>query len=462
MLFNSIEFLIFLFLFYITIFFFKKNWKIVGLIFSIFFYGYWDLKFLFLLYLMALQGYFFGQLLLKSGKKIYLIIPITISLLILSIFKYFNFFLEDILFLKKDTLLVELSSKIILPLGISFYTFQVISFVFDVYKKKIHHVKIIDYLFFITFFPQLIAGPILRFNKIIPQFKQKIHFNFKKFRRGFYLIVWGFFLKICLADNASIYVDSYLLNPWLANSTTLFMSTIFFGFQIYGDFCGYSLIAIGICKTVNINVNANFNRPYFTKSFREFWKRWHISLSNFVRDYLYIPLGGNQNSKLKNYFIILTCMILSGFWHGASYFFIFWGFAHGVLIIIERWINLHNKFLKFIYRVLVLILIFALWIPFRVNNNLSIYSDLEVNLMIFEKLMSIDVFNFNEIKNKFFFLKVMILILITCLFDYFFTNRKIIKYENSTTKSAFLIGFMIFLIITFGNFNEKTFIYFQF
>ena len=455
MLFNSIEFLIFLSLFYITIFFFKKNWKIIGIVFSLFFYGYWSLKFLILLYFMVFQGYFFAKFLLKKKNKISLFISVFISLVTLSFFKYFNFFLEDILMLDDDNSIVNFSNKIILPLGISFYTFQVIGFVVDIYNGKIKKVQLIDYLFFITFFPQLIAGPILRFNLIIPQFKDTIKFDLKKVMRGFYLILWGFFLKICLADNASIYVDTYFENPVVANSPTLFFSSIFFGFQIYGDFCGYSLIAIGICKTINIHIGANFNRPYFIKSFREFWKKWHISLSSYIKDYLYLPLGGNRNNLLKNSIVLLFCMTISGFWHGASFFFIFWGFSHGVLVLLERFININNKFLNFFYSLFVIILIFALWIPFRVG-------DLESNLIIFKKILSFDIFNFNKILNKFFFIKICFLIIITCLIDYFLTKKLFIKYERSTSVSALGVILILFLILSTGNFSEKTFIYFQF
>lgn len=455
MLFNSIEFLIFLSLFYTTIFFFKKNWKIIGIIFSLFFYAYWSLKFLILLYFLVLQGYFFAKLILRNKNKIYLFFPIFFSLISLSFFKYFNFFLEDILMLEKENSLVNFSYKIILPLGISFYTFQVIGFIVDIYIGKIKKVKLIDYLFFITFFPQLIAGPILRFNKIIPQFKNILIFDLKKIMRGFYLILWGYFLKICLADNASIYVDTYFDNPVVANSPTLFFSSIFFGFQIYGDFCGYSLIAIGICKTLNINIGANFNKPYFAKSFKDFWKRWHISLSTYIRDYLYLPLGGKKNNFFTNSIVLLFCMTISGFWHGASFFFIFWGFSHGILLLFERYIKIKNKLLNFIYSILVVGLIFALWIPFRVN-------DLESNIIIFSKIFSFDIFDIDKVLNKFFFIKVCILIIITCFVDYFLKKRLFVKYEKNTNLSALTVVLILLLILSTGNFSEKTFIYFQF
>ena len=455
MLFNSIDFLIFLFLFYIVIFFFKKHWKIIGIFFSIIFYGYWSFKFLFLLYFLVLQGYFFGKLILKEKKKLFLFLPIFISFGSLIFFKYFNFFLEEILSINKENSIINFSYKIILPLGISFYTFQVIAFVIDIYKGRIKKVKFIDYLFFITFFPQLIAGPILRFNKVVPQFRDRLIADPKKIIRGIQLILWGFFLKVCLADNASVYVDTYFNNPKIANSPTLLFSTLFFGFQIYGDFCGYSLIAIGICKTININIGANFNRPYLSKTFKEFWKRWHISLSTYIRDYLYIPLGGNKNNVLINSLILLFCMTASGFWHGASFFFILWGFMHGILMLIERFIKINNKFFSHIYRIFVIILVFLLWIPFRVG-------DLESNIIILEKLISFDIFNLSKILNKFFFIKICIIILITFLIDIILTKKLIIKIQNNTSYTVFFIVSVLFLIISTGNFSEKTFIYFQF
>ena len=455
MLFNSIDFLIFLSLFYITIFFLKKYWKIVGIFFSIIFYGYWSLKFLILLYFLVLQGYFFGKLILKERNKLFLFLPISISLISLIFFKYFNFFLEEILSINNKNSIINFSYKIILPLGISFYTFQVIAFVIDIYKGRIKKIKLIDYLFFITFFPQLIAGPILRFNKIVPQFKDKLKADPKKIVIGIQLILWGFFLKVCLADNASVYVDTYFSQPQITNSPTLFFCTLFFGFQIYGDFCGYSLIAIGICKTININIGANFNQPYLSKTFKEFWKRWHISLSSYIRDYLYIPLGGNRGNMITNSIILLFCMTVSGFWHGASFFFIFWGLMHGILMLLERFIKINNKFLSNIYGIIVIILVFLLWIPFRVG-------DLDSNLIIFKKLISLDILNLNKILNKFFFIKICLLIIFTYLIDIILTKKLVVKLQNNTFAIAFFMAFILILIMSTGNFSEKTFIYFQF
>lgn len=455
MLFNSLDFLLFLFLFYITIFFFKKYWKIVAIFFSFLFYAYWSFKLSLLMYFVIFQGYFFGKILLRSGNKIYLIISISLSILILCIFKYFNFFLEDILGLDNKIWIVNFSSKIILPLGISFYTFQVIGFVFDIYKKRIKNFSLINYLLFMTFFPQLVAGPILKYIKIVPQFMDVMIFDPKKILRGFYLIVWGYFLKICLADNASLYVDAYFSNPKFINSVTLFFSSIFFGFQIYGDFCGYSLIAIGICKTVNINISANFNRPYFTQTFKEFWKRWHISFSNFIRDYIYIPLGGNKNSLYVNTLVLLFCFFVSGLWHGASFFFILWGFMHGILVLIERFLNFRNRYIKFIYSLAVIIVIFLLWIPFRVQ-------DLDKILIILNKLFSINIFKYNQLLNKFIFFKIALLIFITCFVDYIFNKRRLLKLEKKFNFLIILIALIFSLIVATGNFNEKSFIYFAF
>lgn len=443
MLFNSVEFISFFLLFLISIFFFNKNFKLIIIIFSSIFYAYWSLKFLLLLYLIIIVSFFFGKFIFKTKNKIYFIVAYTfIVIMLLVYFKYGNYFLKNL-----DNL-----SKIILPIGISFYLFQSISYLIDIYKKKIRPTSFINYFFFIIFFPQIISGPILRAEQFIPQIEKKLlTFSYNNIKKGILLIVYGYFLKIGLADNANVYTDRHLLSPLQSNSITLLFSIFFYGLQIYADFFGYTLIAIGIAKILGLHIPANFNRPYAAKNFQDFWKRWHISLSKFFRDYLYIPLGGNR--VLKGHFNVLIVMTIAGAWHGSSIFFVIWGFLHGFLIIIERFLP-KLVINSVIYRFAVIIFIFFLWIPFKVNEWDTI-RDLFNQILIFEEL------SINKIMNKFLFVKILFFSIIVILQDFFISKKILIKLKNSKYFSA-VISFLIFIIILLGNLNGQEFIYFRF
>ena len=343
MLFNSINFAIFLpIVFLLYWLFFQKNLKfqnILLLVSSYFFYACWDWRFLFLLIFSTLLDYFTGIKMEESKtenlKKIWFWISISINLGFLGVFKYYNFFASSFAnAVSNFGLEVNLFTlKVILPVGISFYTFHGLSYVIDIYKNRIKAERnFIDYSVFVSFFPLLVAGPIERATHLLPQIKKKRVFNYAQIVDGLRQILWGLFKKMVIADNCAEFANMMFDKPDSFNGSSLFLGALFFAFQIYGDFSGYSDIALGTSKLLGIDLLKNFNYPYFSRDIAEFWRRWHISLSSWFRDYLYIPLGGSKAStmiKIRNTFIIF---IVSGFWHGANWTFIFWGLLNALFI----------------------------------------------------------------------------------------------------------------------------------
>ncbi len=350
MLFNSIEFGLFLpIVFLLYWFFFHKNLRIQNLFIvaaSYFFYGWWDWHFLLLMSFTTLLSFGSGWAIEQARKqpegqgekkaRLISILNIVVNLLILGIFKYYNFFVENfteafLLFGKK----LNISTlHFILPVGISFYTFQALSYSIDVYKKKIKASNdIIAFFAFVSFFPQLVAGPIERATHLLPQFYVRRHFVNREAVSGMKQILWGLFKKMVVADNCSVLVDTIYGSYSEQNGLILTLGAILFAFQIYGDFSGYSDVAIGTAKLFGFNLMRNFNYPYFSRDIAEFWRRWHISLTTWFRDYLYIPLGGSRGTKglvVRNTFIIF---LVSGFWHGANWTFIVWGAFHAILFL---------------------------------------------------------------------------------------------------------------------------------
>lgn len=336
MLFNSIDFAIFLpVVFFCYWFITSKSLKLQNLFLvttSYIFYGWWDWRFLSLIVFSTLVDYFAGRAMAsthKPGKrKLVLWISILVNLGFLGFFKYYNFFLDNFSkafsFLGSD---IQASTlNIILPVGISFYTFQTLSYTVDVYRNKLTPTKdVIAFAAFVSFFPQLVAGPIERATQLLPQFYKKRTFNYTKAVDGLQQILWGLFKKMVIADNCARYANGIFNNSSEYSGSTLLLGAFFFAFQIYGDFSGYSDIAIGTSRLFGFNLRQNFAFPYFSRDIAEFWRRWHISLSTWFRDYLYIPLGGSRGGtalKIRNTFVIF---LVSGFWHGANWTFIVWG-----------------------------------------------------------------------------------------------------------------------------------------
>lgn len=343
MIFNSIEFAIFLpIVFLLYWYVFNRNLKLQNLfvvIVSYIFYGWWDWRFLFLIAFTSLCSWGSGLLILKcrdGGNKAKAVSAanIVVNLAILGIFKYYDFFAASFadVFLggKTDGLLLN----IILPVGISFYTFQALSYSIDVYKGKLEPTRdVVEFFAYVSFFPQLVAGPIERATNLLPQFQKPRVFDYNMAADGSRQILWGFFKKMVVADSCAVFVNEVFSSYHTQTGSNLLLGAILFSFQVYGDFSGYSDIAIGTSKLFGIKLMRNFNVPYFSRDIAEFWRRWHISLTTWFRDYIYVPLGGSRCSQLKivrNTFVIF---LVSGLWHGANWTFIVWGAYHAILFL---------------------------------------------------------------------------------------------------------------------------------
>ena len=350
MLFNSIQFAVFLpivFLLYWFVFdrFISKSkhqlrlQNIFIVVSSYVFYGWWDWRFLLLIAFTSFcswgSGLLIGKAQTKKRAKTWMWFNIILNLGILALFKYYNFFVVEfaqLFHLSTEGLLI----KVILPVGISFYTFQALSYSIDIYRGKIEPTKdIVAFFAFISFFPQLVAGPIERASSLLPQFLKKREFDYDTAMEGMRQILWGLFKKLLIANNCAYAVDSvfYLHSRTPIPGSDLLLAAILFSFQIYADFSGYSDIAIGTAKLFGIKLSRNFNNPYFSRNVSEFWRRWHISLMSWFRDYVYIPLGGNQRSKLRTIINVFVVFLLSGMWHGANWTFIVWGLYHAALFL---------------------------------------------------------------------------------------------------------------------------------
>ncbi len=336
MLFNSIDFAIFLpIVFFVYWFILNKNIKLQNFLIvlaSYIFYGCWNWKFLSLIMISTIVdfsiGLKLGKIYCRKKRKILLLISILVNLGFLGFFKYYNFFIENFAsaFSLFGTKYNIQSLNIILPVGISFYTFQTLSYTIDVYNRKLNPTKdFIAFSAFVCFFPQLVAGPIERATNLLPQFFKQREFNHHKAVDGMRQILWGFVKKIVIADNCAEYVNYIFKNYENCSSNVLFLGAFLFAFQIYGDFSGYSDIAIGTSRLFGFSLMQNFAFPYFSRDIAEFWRRWHISLSTWFRDYLYIPLGGSRGGLLKSLRNTFIIFLVSGFWHGANWTFIVWG-----------------------------------------------------------------------------------------------------------------------------------------
>lgn len=358
MLFNSIEYLFFLpivFLLYWLVFKSREKQNILIVIASYVFYGWWDYRFLLLIAFTTICSYTSAIIVDRKkatgnflgGAKIYTIANIVVNLLILGVFKYFNFFADSFaqLFNSIGISVHPVTLKLILPVGISFYTFQALSYTIDVYKGKLQATHdVVSFFAFISFFPQLVAGPIERATNLLPQFQRDRRFDYITAVDGTKQILWGLFKKMVIADNCADIVDKIWLDYANHSSGMLIVAAILFSFQIYGDFSGYSDIAIGTAKLFGIKLMRNFNLPYFSRSVAEFWKRWHISLNTWFVDYVYIPLGGSREGKWKSIRNTFVIFLLSGLWHGANWTYVSWGFYHAALFIPLLLLNRNKKY----------------------------------------------------------------------------------------------------------------------
>ncbi len=345
MLFNSLDFFIFLPIVFITYWFIfhKKNQvqNLFILFSSYIFYGLWDWRFLFLILASTIVDFFVGQAIHSSDsdkkRKLWLWVSVIFNIGLLGFFKYYNFFVDswtDLLSIFGYELKSTWTLQIILPVGISFYTFQTMSYSLDIYYKRLTPTKdFISFATFVSFFPQLVAGPIERASNLLSQITSKRVFNYTQCTDGLKLILWGLFKKIVIADSIAPIVDDIFANYGEYPASTLILGVSLFSFQVYGDFSGYSDIAIGTAKLFGIELMSNFKFPTFSRNVAEYWQRWHVSLSTWFRHYVYIPLGGNRVGKLKSIRNIIIIFLVSGFWHGANWTFIVWGAIHAALYI---------------------------------------------------------------------------------------------------------------------------------
>ena len=482
MLFNSVNFAIFLPIVFVLYWFFtNKNFKVQNillLISSYFFYACWDWRFMFLLLFSTLLDYFTGLKMQTSAhkKKYWFWLSIIVNLGFLGVFKYYNFFAES--FASGASQLgwnvSPLLLNVILPVGISFYTFHGLSYVIDVYKNviKAEH-NFVDYALYVSFFPLLVAGPIERATHLLPQIKKERVFNYDKAADGLRQILWGLFKKIVIADNCAQYANHIFDNSTEMNGSTLVLGAVFFAFQIYGDFSGYSDIALGTARLFGIDLLKNFAFPYFSRDIAEFWRRWHISLSSWFRDYLYIPLGGSKGGnwmRIRNTFIIF---IVSGFWHGANLTFIVWGLLHAIFILpaIVMKTNRHHLEIvakgkifptlkEFCQMIFTFILATFAWIFFRAEN-------MEKALNYIAGIFSPSLFSvprFAEMENVSY---TLILVVIFIFIEWIGRENQfaISGFKNVKVKTVRWLGYLciVLTIYFYGYFGSNIeFIYFQF
>jgi len=482
MLFNSFDFAIFLPCFFLIYWFvFNKNLKLQNafvVISSYLFYGWWDYRFLSLIIISTLVDYFVGISIKKSEntlkRKASLLLSIVVNIGLLGFFKYYNFFSESFVetFRIFGKEIGGSSLYIILPVGISFYTFQTLSYTIDVYRRKIEPTQdIISFAAFVSFFPQLVAGPIERATNFLPQFFTKRKFEYSIAVDGLKQMLWGFFKKMVIADRCAEYANFIFNNSENLTGGTLILGVFFFAFQIYGDFSGYSDIAIGTAKLFGFRLRQNFAFPYFSRDIAEFWRRWHISLTSWFRDYVYIPLGGSRKSKIVSIRNIIIVFVLSGFWHGANWTFVIWGLLNAVYFIPllllkknrknidivaeqKKWIS----FKELCMIILTFLLTLFAWIFFRTES-------LNHAVQYISTILSESAFVYTKIDNP---VKVVTTIALIMIFIYIewigrrnnYAIEELKLYKNKVLKWIFYY-IIVIMIFVFGG-MQQNFIYFQF
>lgn len=484
MLFNSIDFAIFLPIVFILYWFVTFRsislQNLLVVIASYIFYGWWDWRFLSLILFSTLVDFSVGRGLGKTTnqntRKLLLWTSIVSNIGLLGFFKYYNFFLDNFInvftFLGKEISANTLS--IILPVGISFYTFQTLSYTIDVYREKLKPTQdFIAFAAFVSFFPQLVAGPIERATRLLPQFTARRNFEYSEAVDGMRQILWGLFKKLVIADNCAEYANLIFSNSSDYSGSTLILGALFFTFQIYGDFSGYSDIAIGTARLFGFNLMRNFNFPYFSRDIAEFWRRWHISLSTWFRDYLYIPLGGSRGSagqKIRNIFIIF---IVSGFWHGANWTFIAWGALNAIyflplLLTKNNRKHLDNaadgKIFPSLKETLMIVLTFGLtvfaWIFFRAESIPHAFSYIS-------EIFSASVISLPNFPGRAKAITTIILVLLFVFVEWIGRDGQYAienigaKFKRIPRWSIYTV--LVLVIYFMGNFSESIeFIYFQF
>ena len=474
MLFNSYEYLFFLPIVAIIYFILSTvKARIIWLLLaSYFFYMCWNPVFIMLILITTLVDYWVGRRLdttsINKKRKTLLWLSLAVNIGILFYFKYYNFLrenLQDLIDHVGFNLFIP-EHHWLLPVGISFYTFQTLSYTIDVYykKQKAEH-NFFVFALYVSFFPQLVAGPIERSTNLLPQFKELHSFDYERVRSGLFLILFGLFKKIVIADRFALYADEIFDNPEGYTGMAAIMGMVFFTFQIYCDFSGYTDVAIGSARVLGYNLMENFKGPYFSKSIKEFWRRWHISLSTWFRDYLYIPLGGNRGGKYKLYRNLIIVFLVTGIWHGANWTFVLWGAFHGVFLILERlgWGRLLDKLPSFFRVAYVFIVVSVGWVFFRADSIATAFSLLNSFITIDNDFWNINIYqspvDIIELQISLFLMGVIILV-------HFFEYQK--NIIESVLNAPVLIRWPIYIVMIYsipllGQYGVyKPFIYFQF
>jgi len=479
MLFNSLQFVVF-FPIVVMVYFalpFRFRWAFL-LAASYYFYGCWRANYLVLLFASTILDYVAGLGIGSTNnprvRTLFLLMSLIGNFGMLFTFKYFNFFTSNFEFLFDFYRIPKPALQVLLPVGISFYTFQTLSYTIDVYRGEQKPERHFGYFaLYVTFFPQLVAGPIERSTRLLPQFFVKHDFDYERLRSGLLIMMVGFFKKLVIADRLSIYVDEVYNNPGKYHGLPVIAATYFFAFQIFCDFAGYSDIAIGSARIMGFELMQNFRRPYFATSISDFWRRWHISLSTWMRDYLYVALGGNRVSKLKWYRNLILTFVLSGLWHGAAWTFVIWGFFHGACLVtsiltmpartrfheftgLARMPRVHHLWQIFVTFHLVL---FS-WVLFRANSMADFATLIRA---MFRDFRLLDPALFLPMNSK----EVVTGIAAIFLMEFFHlcesrgSVEQWLYRRTLTVRWAAYCG-LVLSIITFGKFISEAFIYFQF
>lgn len=483
MLFNSLSYAIFLPIVFILYWSLphKYRWLLLFAA-SYYFYMSWNVKYVFLIAFTTIVSYFAALGIEKSKdksvKKIIIGLTLISCLGVLFIFKYFNFFAGTIFDIAgvMGIKLHPVTLNLLLPVGISFYTFQTLSYVIDVYRGSIKAERNLGiYATFVSFFPQLVAGPIERTSNLLPQIKKEHTFNYEQTTYGLKLMAWGFFKKIVIADNFSPYADQVFNNIYSYRGFSLILAAFLFTIQIYCDFSGYSDIARGTAKLLGIELMVNFKSPYFATSIHEFWSRWHISLSTWFKDYVYIPLGGNRVSKLRNYLNLLITFLVSGLWHGANWTFVLWGGIHGMAQIIENATGIRKRksqsaLMKFFRTILVFAFAMLAWVFFRSQNmneaihwfKNAFYGISNPMTYIHDGLAMSSRVSIGIEKTE--IAKLLVFVLILAVYDYNSLKTDVIAYISKlpAVPRHLIYCALILVIVFFHAMGEVSFVYFQF
>lgn len=435
---------------------------------SYYFYMNWEPAYALLLLTSTAVTYFASLGIARcretAVRKLFLTASLVLNLSLLFLFKYYDFLASSIeAALQASGLGMEVPRfGLLLPVGISFYTFQALGYSIDVYRGTTRAERDFPtYALFVSFFPQLVAGPIERSGNLLPQFRERHELRYEEAMSGLKQMMWGYFMKLAVADRCAIYVDSVFNHVEMHDGGSYLLAALLFPFQIYGDFAGYSLIAIGVARVLGFRLMTNFNRPYLAATVGEFWHRWHISLSTWFKDYVYIPIGGNRVGRVRNYFNLLVTFVVSGIWHGANWTFLCWGTLHGVLLCIEKALGMNKRryagVQKFFHRAATFVLVSIAWVLFRAN---SLHEAATILSGIFTRMTLPDV-SFAMFTEICFSLSAIALLIGKELSEEYRPRTGITRPRRRLVGELYIAG-LAALILLFGVLGGDQFIYFQF